>query len=168
MMPGMTVAEFGSCLGAALALAAAGFALGAGRVIGASSSSSGASSIESACERSNPPTPWRLIPESLGRARLIPEADGWAAVTSESLGPASGVASNSSLASRRGQLEVAAALGLERRGDVARRHQLEVAARLALQSSRRTPRPRSRGGRPAMAGSSVGFSASIHAARGRR
>jgi hypothetical protein len=40
------------------------------------------------------------MPESLGRPRLIPEREGSAAVTSESLGPRSGVASNSSLASR--------------------------------------------------------------------
>ena len=95
----------------------------------------GASSIESAPPRPRPEAIWRLIPESLGRDRLIPEKPGSAAVTSESLGSASGVASNSSLASssalsskslplsgwsasidaRRGQLEVAVALDRRRR-----------------------------------------------------
>jgi len=64
-----------------------------------SEAESGASSIESAPPRPSPED-IRLIPESLGRDRLIPDMPGSAAVTSESLGLRSGVASNSSLPSR--------------------------------------------------------------------
>jgi hypothetical protein len=61
------------------------------------SSSRGASSIESPEARSRPP--WRrLMPESLGLARLTPDAEATAPVTSESDG-LRWVASNSSLPS---------------------------------------------------------------------
>ena len=105
-----------------------------------SSSDRGASSIESWCPRSKAPAPWRLIPESLGRDRLIPERFGIGGRHVRVAGPKRGRLEL--VAGVQGaELEVAARFGLEDVDQVARGIELEVAVRLGRRDLRRRAGP---------------------------